>query len=270
MFFYSAKILSTNLAISKNGLDEVINKMGKITENLDHNLAEDIKQTINRYTEDMKSKHQGEIASFSKKTLLIIKTNEFWRFLRKSFLNPSAYSQSSLYAEGISNSEPDEVLNPKLWIQCLDHFISNGIKLNFLGHSILSTRGLHSENFTDLSKQLGKKLESLICYSVEKSVQIPLKSEALPILRETDGKILSVFSPEINSVISGISMKILQILVGKVTNQQLVQFGSSLEKLTETVKEAFISSGIALSNQEVIMANLPQMVTKAMKVKQKV
>jgi len=84
----------------------------------------------------------------------------------------------------------------------------------------------------------------------------------LPVLREVDGTILSVFSPAINMVISGISMKILQILVAKVTNHQ---FGSNtLTALTDNVKKAFITSGIALSNQEVIMANLPEMVTKAM------
>jgi len=222
------------------------------------------RDSIEKFTEDMKSKQQGEIASYSKKTLLIINTKEFWRFLRKSYINTTAYSESSLYAEGIGNRE--ETINPKMWIQSIDDFVSKGIKLNILGHTTLSTRGLHSEDFTSLEKDLTReKLETLITYSVEKSVHIPLRSEDLPILRKSDGTILSVFSPQINKEISGISINILRILVGKVTNQQFNQFGSSsLCALTENVKQSFITSGIALSNQEVIMANLPEMISKAM------
>jgi len=57
-------------------------------------------------------------------------------------------------------------------------------------------------------------------------------------------------------------MKILQIFVGKITNHQFNRSG--LNALTDNVKQAFINSGIALSNQEVIVANLPEMVSKAM------
>jgi len=155
-----------------------------------------------------------------------------------------------------------------MWIESIDQFVSKGIKLNFLGHTILSLQGLHSENFENLSNDLNiEKLKILITYSVEKSVHVPLKSEALPVLRKVDGTILSVFSPEINTYVSGISMNILQIFVGKITNQQFNQFGAAgLIALTNNVKQAFISSGIALSNQEVIVSNLPDMVSKAMTV----
>jgi len=264
--FYSAKIMSTNER-EKNTTDEKIKK-------LETSIAKtfDLKESksILKFTEDMKSKHRGEIASYDKKTLLIINTKEFWRFLRKSNLNPRAYNEQSLYAKGIGDRE-EEYINPKMWIQSIDQFVGKGIKLNFLGHTTLSTRGLHSEDLNQLLLDLKEtKLRALITYSVQKSVNMPLKSSALPVLRTSDGSILSVFSPQINDQISGISMQILQILVGKVTNQQFNQFGSSsLSGLTENVKRAFISSGIALSNQEVIMANLPEMVSKAITTKLK-
>jgi len=96
-----------------------------------------------------------------------------------------------------------------MWIQSFDQYINKGIELNFLGHTTLSINRLHSENFDELVDELKpKKIKALITYAVQKTVHIPLKSEALPVLRKDDGTILSVFSQAINVQIPGISMVI--------------------------------------------------------------
>jgi len=151
MLFFSAKIMSTN-----ERENVVSNKTWGELENFKLNFSsEELKSRFQKFTEDLKSKNRGEIASYDNKTLLINNTNEFWRFLRKSYLNTRAYNESSLYAKGIGDKE--EWLNPKMWIQSIDEFVSKGIKLNFLGHTILSLQGLHSENFDNLTDDLKKK-----------------------------------------------------------------------------------------------------------------